>query len=416
MKIKVIICAVILFQCFISTIVYAEETLTLDKALVTAYENNPRMTEVRKGVEAAKGDLITVRALPAPEVEFEIGGLKKNENGKRRTNLDKVGIQQEFEPFGVRGLKSKIARNEILIQEESVRAVWSEIYLEVRENYNKIILHKKQMDLASDNLNILRQFYSRVEVSFQSGKAIKNELQRAKIELLGAEIGYLNAEKEFKVDKAKLNLLLGREVDTPFDIKEELKEEELQLDFKELTHLAVTQRPDIKQEELTLDSKGRNLTKEQLSRLPSPFVSFERTTTDDENDSAITIGMTLPLWDFNQGGVKKAKAEKEAQKAKVESVKREVILDVYEDYLAAELAHRQFELLKKSLEEANELLRLTDLRYSEGEIDFINFLDQVRTANQTRIKYYEGLFSFINAISRLEKAVYTSLRKEEYLK
>jgi outer membrane protein TolC len=419
MNIKLhIITSVIIVSVSIAAVsTYAEEEIfTLDTALVTAYENNPRMTEARKSVEAVKGDSITARVLPNPEVEFEIGGLKKNEDGKRRTNLDKVGVKQEFEPFGVRGLKSKIARNEILIQEESVRAVWSEIYLKVRENYNKIILDKKQMELASDNLNILRQFYSRVEIRFQSGKAIKNELQRAKIELLEAEAGYLNAEKEFKVDKAKLNLLLGRAVDTPFDIKEELKEEELELDFKELTERAFTQRPDIKQEELSLDSKVKNLTKEQLSRLPSPFVGFERTTTDYENDSAITIGMSLPLWDLNQGEVKKAKAEKEAQKVKVESVKREVVLDVYEAYLTSELAHRQLVLLKKSLEEANELLRLADMRYSEGEIDFINFLDQVRTANQTRIKYYEGLFILTNAISRLEKAVYTSLRKEDYLK
>ena len=396
--------------------VYAEETLTLDRALMTAYENNPRMIEAKRGVEAAKGSSITVGALPDPEVEFEIGGLKKNEDGKRRANLDKFGIQQEFEPLGVRGLKSEIAGNRILIQEESVRAVWSEIYLKVRENYNKIILHKKQMELAKDNLNILRQFYSRVEIHFQSGKAIKNELQRAKIELLGAETDYLAAEKEFKVDKAKLNLLLGRAVDTPFDIKEELKEEELELDFKELARLALMQRPDIKREELTLDSKARNLTKEQLSRLPSPFVGFERTRTDYENDFSIRIGMSLPLWDLNQDEVRKARAEKEAQKVKVESVKREVALDVYEAYLTSELAHRQFALLKKSLEEANELLRLADLRYSEGEIDFINFLDQVRIANQTRIKYYEGLFSLTNTISQLEKAVYTSLRKEKYLK
>ncbi len=313
-------------------------------------------------------------------------------------------------------MKSEIAKNGILIQEESVKVVWSKIYLKVREKYNKIILHKKQMELANDNLNILRQFYSRVEMQFQSGKVIKNELQRAKIELLGAETGYLNAEKDFKVDKAKLNLLLGRAVDTPFDIKEELKEEEVELDFKELTPLAFAQRPDIKQEELILDSKVRNLTKEQLSRLPSTFVGYERTTTGYENDSTIKIGMSLPLWDLNQGEVKKAMVEKDEQNLKVASAKRKIVLDVYEAYLTSELAHRQFKLLKKSLEEANELLRLADLRYSEGEIDFINFLDQVRTANHTRIEYYQGLFSLINAISRLEKVVYVSLRKEKYFK
>ena len=415
-KTHIIASVIIVASSIAAVATYGEEILTINKALVVAYENNPRMIEAKHGIEMAKGDLVTARALPDPEIEFEIGGLKKNEDGKRRTNLDKVGIKQEFEPLGVRGLKSKIAGNEILIQEESVRIVWAEIYLLVRENYNKIILGKKQMELANDNLKILRQFYSRVEIQYQSGKAIKNDLQRAKIELLRAEAGYLYVEKEFKVDKAKLNMLLGRQIDTPLDIEEELKEEEVEVDFKELIQIAFTGKPDIKKEELSLDSKEKNLNKEQLSRLPSPFVGFERTTTDSENASAITIGMSLPLWDLNHGEVKRAKAENEAQKLKVESVKREVVLNVYEAYLTSELAHRQLGLLKKSLEEANELLRLADLRYSEGEIDFINFLDQVRTANQTRIEYYEGLFDLNNAISKLEKAVYASFRKEDYLK
>jgi len=383
----------------------AEEILTLDEAIVFAYGNNLRMLEARKGIEAAEGDLITARALPNPEVEFEIGG--------RETGLNNIGIRQGFDPPGVRDLKSKIAKNEIFIRGESVRIVWSEIYLKVRENYSKIILDKKELELANENLNTLRQFYSRVEIRFQSGKALKNELQRAKIELLEAEINYLAAEKSLEVDKAKLNLLLGRPVDMPFDINEELKEEELELDLKELTNLAFTKRPDIKQEQLNLDSKIKNLAKEQRNRLPSPFVGFDRRT---ENDSTVTIGISLPLWDLNQGGIKRASAEKEMQQVRVEAVKREAVLDVYEAYLDSEAAHRQFGLLKKSLEEANELLRLADLRYNEGEIDFINFLDQVRTATGTRVKYYTGLFNLNNTISRLEKVIYTSLRKEGYLK
>ena len=59
---------------------------------------------------------------------------------------------------------------------------------------------------------------------------------------------------------------------------------------------------------------------------------------------------------------------------------------------------------------------MSDLSYSEGGIDFINFLDQVKTATETRILYYEGLFDLGNAISRLEKVMYSSLRKEGYLK
>lgn len=395
---------------------YAEEILTLDKALVTAYKENPRVIEARKGIEGAKGDVIAAWALPDPEIEFEIGGFKRNEDGNRRLNFDKFGFRQGFYPVGVRGLKGDIARNEVRIQGESVKTVWSVIYLAVRETYNRIILDKKEQEVATENLTILRQFYSRVEIRFQSGKARKNELQRAKIELLEAEANCLSAEKELKTDKARLNVLLGRPVDTLFDIGEEIKEEDLELNFRELSEAALKNRPDIKQEELILNSKTKNLARERLNGLPSPFVGWDRTTTDYENDSTVTLGMVVPLWGFNRGEAQKAAAQKEAQQVQVDASKRDALLDVYEAYLNADLVHRKFELLKKSLEEANELLRVADLSYSEGDIDFINFLDQVRTATQTRIQYYRGLYELNNAISRLEITIYASLRKESYLK
>jgi cobalt-zinc-cadmium efflux system outer membrane protein len=394
---------------------YADEALTLEKSLSLAFENNPRVIEARKTIDAAKGDLITARTFANPEVEFEIGGLKKNEEGKRKTNLDSFEVRQGFDPPGVRGLKSKIAKNEILIQQESLKSIWSQVYAEVREVYSQVIIDKKKLELAQDNLDILRQFFSRVQQRFQSGQALKNDVQRAKIELLDAENAYLAVEKELKINKAKLNLLLGRAMDTLFEIEEELKDEELQLDLQELTQVAFSKSPLIKSEDLTLNSKNANLTKEQLNRLPSPFLGFKRTNEDYDNDYAAVIGFSVPLWNLNQGEVKKAQAEKDAQAVRTEAVKREVSFNVFEAYLNAELAHRQLELLKKSLEEANELLRLANLRYSEGEIDFINFLDQTRTSTQAKVKYYEGLFSLNKAVNELEKTIYASIRKEGYL-
>ena len=427
MKIKVIIYAVIFFQCFVFGFAKAEEILSLDKALLTAYDNNPRMIEAKKLISAVKGELITARTLPNPEVEFEIGGLKKNAEGRRKGKLDNMEIRQDLGPPGSRLLQGKIAKNQVLSQEESLKAVWSNIYLEVRRIYAKIILDKKELELTQENLNILRNFFSRVQLRFQSGQALKNDVQRAKIELLKAERSYFLAEKELKVDKARLNLFLGRSFDVSFEVAEELsrqsgippeagKEENIKLSFQELREKALSLRPDLKSEELQLDSAGKNLVKERLNRLPSPFVGFQRTTEEYENDSAVVVGLSVPLWNLNQGEVKKAKAQKEAQQVKVDAAKREVAFEVYEAYTEAELAEKQLSLSKKSLEEANELLRLADLRYSEGEIDFINYLDQIKAVTESRVGYYESLFKLNDALSNMEKTIYASLRGEGYLK
>ena len=131
-------------------------------------------------------------------------------------------IRQNLGPPGSRLLQGKIAKNQVLSQEESLKAVWSNIYLEVRRIYAKIILDKKELELTQENLNILRNFFSRVQLRFQSGQALKNDVQRAKIELLKAERSYFLAEKELKVDKARLNLFLGRSFDVSFEVAEEL--------------------------------------------------------------------------------------------------------------------------------------------------------------------------------------------------
>ena len=176
--------------------------------------------------------------------------------------------------------------------------------------------------MADENLNILRQFFSRVQQRFQSGQALKNDVQRAKIALFEAENSYLSAEKELKINKARLNLLLGRAMDNLFEIEEELKDEELRLDLQELTQEAFSKSPAIKSEDLALNLKAANLTKEKLSRLPSPFVGFQRTTEEYENDSSLVVGFSVPFWNLNQGEVKKAQAEKDAQIAKTQAAKK----------------------------------------------------------------------------------------------
>jgi cobalt-zinc-cadmium efflux system outer membrane protein len=417
-NIRILFLSFIFLSQFLIPPIRAEETgeaLSLKETLSLAYDHNPQMIEARKTIQAAEGDLITTRTLLNPELEAEIGGLKKNEEGERKGHLETVSIVQPFEPFGVRELKTKIAKNEVKIGEESLKAVWSNIYSQVRSGYMKIILDKKELELAQDNLSTIRQLFSNVQIRFQSGQGFKNDLQRAKIEMLRAENEYLIAEKEIKIDKGKLNLLLGRSLDIPFDIKEELKVEDLKLDLQKLTALAF-KRPDLKIEKLKVDSKNKNLMKEQLNRLPSFSLGFQKTNADYDKDYAALVSVNVPLWNLNQGEVKKAKAEKEIQEARLDVVEKEIGFDVYQAYLNAEVSQKQVEFLKESVEEANELIRLADLNYREGEIDFINYRDQVKTATETKVRYYEGIFNLDQSISELERAIYGSLREGEFLK
>lgn len=393
----------------------SNEILGLEEALSLACQQNPRIVQARKSVEASQGDLITARTWANPEIEAEIGGLKEDDQG-RRGHLDSITFKQRFDPPGVHFLKSKIAKNDVTIQQEALKSVWSQVYSEVREIYGRVVLDKKELELKQNNLKSMRQFFSNVQIRYESGQTLKNNLQRAKIELLKTESDYLKAENNLNVDKARMNLVLGRSRETTFDIKDEFKEESLDSNLNTLIEIALTKRPDVRAQEAELDSKIKNVQKEQLSRLPSYSLGFQKVNEDYEKDYAAVVEVNVPFWNFNQGEVKKANAEREAQKIKLEALKKEVDFEVYAAYQDAHLATKQLDLFRKSLEEANEMFRLAGLRYKEGKIDFMSYLDQVEASMDSRMRYYRGLYQLNQSISLLEKSIYSSLRGEEFLK
>lgn len=392
----------------------AQERLTFKKALAIAFDANPQMVAARKAVEVAQGDLITARTLKNPEAELEFGGFKKDGNDDRDVRLGSFEIHQPFDPIGVWFFKQKIASNEVKIGQETVRLTWSSVYSQVRRTYSKVILEQKRIELAQDNLAAMRQFFGRVQQRYNSGQVLKNDLQRAAIELMDAEHGFLSAQKELSIRRARLNLVLGRPMEAAFEVAEKFQEERLMSSIDQLKSIAMANRPDVKIAELERDSKNKNFIVQQLSRLPSYSVGFRRIDEDYEDDYAIVVGISLPIWNLNQGEVKKAKAQKAAQIVQTEAVKNEAMFEVYEAYLDAQLAQKSFELAKKSLDEANELFRLANLRYSEGKIDFLNYLDQIKTVRQAKVNYYEGLFELSRTMSALEASIHASLRQEEF--
>jgi len=415
-KFYTLLCLFVFYTHFCVNPLQAEprsEVLDLREALEMAYQQNPRVIQARKAVEGAQGDLITARTWANPQIEAEIGGLK---SGGDNSNLEEISIKQPFDPIGVRYLKKKIGRNEVKIQEQALKGVWSDVYVEVRSVYAKLILNQKELELKRNNLKTMRQFFSDVQLRYQSGQALKNHVQRARIELLKAESDYLTIENDLEIDKARLNLLMGRKRDVLFDVKNELEEEQLVLNLEELIDIALKKRPELKIAETLLDSRRENVRKENLSRLPSYALGLKRTDEDSVEDYAAIVEISIPLWNFNNGEVKRSKAERDAQAILVEAKKEEIAFEVYAAYKDAHLAMKQLELYKQSLAEANEMFRLAGLRYGEGHIDFLNYLDQLQASLDSRLQYYQGLYRLNQNINHLEKAIYSSLREEAFLR
>jgi cobalt-zinc-cadmium efflux system outer membrane protein len=377
------------------------EALSLEEALRIAYTANPSMKEAREEVSGSKGRRIQAEALPDPELEMDIGGFK---GGNKE--VDSIAVVQPLDPLGTRFLRSRIAHDEVNISKNALDLIWGQVSAKIIATYYQILAFEKALDVAEENLGTTRQFLTQVDTRFQSGSALKGEVLRARIEASRAENEYLTAEKDLKISRGEMNLLLGRAADASLLLKDALNYEPLRLAYQGLIEKALIERPDVKIEKIRLSAKKKSFWSALLKTVfPQMSIGLERSTEDYDNDTALLLKASYPLWGFNLGEVKEAKAEKKKQEVRLEAFKRQVGLDVYKAFLEAELADKQVVLQKRALDEANELLRQVTLQYEEGELLFLSYLENIKTIKETRVAYYTTLKSYQEKVALLERAI-----------
>ncbi len=380
--------------------------LTLEEALRLAYVHHPSLQEARNGISAAKGRWIQAEALPNPEMAIEVGGFKKTDEGSQKKSIDKIEVFQPLDPLGTRFLRGRMAWNDVKIAKGNLDLAWAEVRQNIIALYARILTQEKALEISRENLNTTRQFFTRVETRFQSGNALQSDVIRAKIEVSRAENDLMIVEKDLKVSNGEMNLALGRMVETPLELADSLAYEALQFQYSKIIEQALSQRADIHNESIQLDSKKKGLGSALLKAVfPEMGIGIGRTTQDFENDTSIILKASYPLWGFNLGQVKEAKAEKEIQKTRLEALKRQISLEVYQAFLEAELADKQVALQKKALDEANELLRQITIRYESGEVPFLTFLENIKTIKETRLAYYDALRNYKEKTAALERIV-----------
>jgi len=233
------------------------EGLSLDQALRAAFVNNPRMLEARQEIKATKGRWIQAEAFPVPEAGIEISGLKNNENGARNGKIGSFGVKQPLDALGTRFLRGSMAKDEVKIAKGELDLVWAEIRSSVIELYFRILAQEKALGIAQNNLDVTRQFFTRVETRFQSGDALQSDTIRAKIEVSRAENEFLVNQKDLKVSNGEMNLVLGRSAETSLQLTDSLTYETLSYQYETVREQALSQRADIRNETIRLKERKK---------------------------------------------------------------------------------------------------------------------------------------------------------------
>ncbi len=379
--------------------------LSLAAALEFAERQNPALRADAAVRDVARGDAITAGLLPNPV------SLVRSEGYNGGSFLDRqelfLEISQEIQTAGKRSRRTAVS-------EANVRAIGADVEnaarllrFAVKQAYYQVVLAKAEVDVARDLLANFDRIISLNEERFRAGEISGGDLRRVQVERFRIFDEVISAELNLKQAKASLLALLGIADSTvEFDVIEALGKRGPVGTLPSLRAEAVQTRPDLKAQRQRIIRTREQIALEQALRFPnvSPFVGYKR----DFGDNTVLFGVEvpLPLFNRNQGGIVRAKAEGERESFQRQRIETQVFLEVDQAFNRFEAERRRHEALESDyLPKARESREIAETAYRLGAIDLSAFLDAQRAFREIRRLYNRSLYELTIAAFQVEAAV-----------
>ena len=391
--------------CLFCSDVIAEDKkgYTIDELISIALEKNPSMAAFKANLEASKADIISARAYPNPEVEFQGVSGKSLETGESKGEYS-AGIGQPIERPAKRSYRKKAALAGVAVAERDLEDFYLQLKAGVRKAFFRLLSEKKVFDIAKENLKIVNELFKTVELRVKAGEAPEYELVKAKTEVLRADKELKRAFNALAISKVSLNALLGNSLKNEFDIEGEFKLPERRHELPALLSNAMGKHPLILKARKELEAKGYSLEMEKASIFPDITVKGFFSREMDKEAYGLGIALPIPLWYQRTGEI--AAAQGEVARAEAGVIETTVqlsrgITEAYQNYL---IALDQLNIFEKGLlKQAEEALRIAEFSYRQGESGLLDYLDAQRVYRTTFIEYYQSFFELESSLATLER-------------
>lgn len=119
---------------------------------------------------------------------------------------------------------------------------------------------------------------------------------------------------------------------------------------------------------------------------------------------SLSAGLDIPVWNWlsTERSVKAARLREGAAKVALTSTQRRLMADLSEFYAEARAAEAQIGSLDASVAGARESLRLTNLRYVDGESTVLEVVDAETTLTASELAQVDGRLRYRLALAQLE--------------
>ena len=383
-----------------------QEGMSLEQAVALAMKQNPLVLAAEKGVAAATGRKLQLRAVPNPELVFREEGLSSSPGGKSGNEKEtSFGVEQSFEFPGKRALRGEIGRfgeERAGLEIEKTRLL---VAARVKRAYYRAVLSAKSADSLKESTVLLDRLLENLIVKYRSGSASYSDILRTRVEKARLQNQIIEELKEGDQARADLNLLLGRNGDESLSLTTDILYSPLDRSLEEVEAEARGSRPSLKISALRRRQTETGLNLALKGRLPdfSLGLYFPSLRT---NAWGFSLGLSLPIWGQKQKGeVMEAGAAREIAAISSAHEDRRILAAIGTAFRSAKAAEGQVKVFEQRLlKDVEDDLKLSLDNYQLGKIEFFSLLDLYRTFTAARLEHLKAVYLYLISLADLEVA------------
>ncbi len=410
----------------IATPARAGGVLTLEEALRTARERQPRLTDARANTAAARARADQGFSSLLPQVGVSAA--------YRRSLLDGVGlsptdpsssfsrdgfsasatVSQLLFDFGRTPNRWRSAKQSAEAQGATEAQTLLEVLTNVRVAYFNVLAQQALVRVAEETLENQQAHLAQVRAQVEVGNRPEIDLSQQRTAVASAKLQLIEARSAEATSKAVLNQTLGVEGSTDYQVQEAVagpvEGEEASIDS--LVEVSLQSRPELAASEHQLQAQELQLSATRNEYWPSlsASVTGSNVSTSPTQMEWGVSGQLGLSWSLFQGGLTRAEVREQQARlsslqAQRDTLRQQVRLEVERAWLSVSAARESVSVAEEVLSNARERLRLAEGRYRAGVGNIIELADAQLSASNAAVQRVRAVYDLSLARTELARAL-----------
>jgi cobalt-zinc-cadmium efflux system outer membrane protein len=269
----------------------------------------------------------------------------------------------------------------------------------------------RRLALAEENRDRFSRILEVNTIRFKKGYIAEVDLIRIRLQMVDFQSQVIVALQEAESAKGDLRQLLRLSPKTLLELTTDMDFRRIDPDIGKLRVAALDARPDVRAKRFTYSQREADLKLAKAYRIPDLTIGGGYAIQgsqgpDNPQQFALNMGLPLPLFNRNQGGIRQAEVATQTAEADLNKTINIVENEVEVAYRNLIQSRRLVEAyIGGVLEDARSTLTIVERAYERGGATILDLLDAARTSRTIQQNYIEALFNYQHNLFQLESAV-----------